>query len=118
MNTAPPPTAGVDSPNSAPVLYFHFVLPVAMSMATKSPFPAPIYATPPAITGEDSNDSPPSQVQSSFRFSGGKVPVAIPVSDALPRNCGQSAKTGNVNKTARVRKRIDTTPGPRRRQRA
>src|SRR5262245_58927315 len=89
-NTVPSVTAGDDSPMKppAPVSYFQRSAPVSRSSAISSPFVDPTYTAPSASAADDSTDSPASYVHFSASVAGGAV-AATPVSDALPRNCGQ-----------------------------
>src|SRR5207245_9877834 len=90
MNTPPSGTAGADSPIDRPVAYFHFSLPAARSIASRSPFADPTYTTPSAMAADDSIASPASNVQCSFRAAGG-TEAAMPVSRGFPRNSVQRA---------------------------
>src|SRR5215471_20856698 len=55
--TAPPPTAGDDSPMAPPVEYFHFNLPEPRSSATRSPLAVAAYTLPSTMAGDESRPS-------------------------------------------------------------
>src|SRR5262249_7396901 len=115
-NTVPSLTAGDDSPMKppAPVSYFQRSPPVSRSSAISSPFVDPTYTAPSAGAADDSTASPASYVHFSASVDGGAV-AATPVSDALPRNCGQlgegaCAETGSAidsHESAKARKRSE-----------
>src|ERR1700730_19395168 len=92
-NTVPPATAGDDSPIALPVAYFQRSFPVARSMATRSPVPAPTYTTSFTMAADESIDSPTSYFHRSLSVAGGAV-TAMPVRRGLPRNCGQEPAAG------------------------
>src|ERR1700688_3580694 len=92
-NTVSCATAGDDSPIALPVAYFQRSFPVARSMATRSPVPAPTYTTSSTMAADESIDSPTSYFHSSLREAAGAV-AAIPVRSALLRNCGQDPAGG------------------------
>src|SRR5262249_45763539 len=89
-NTVPSLTAGDDSPMKppAPVSYFQRSAPVSRSSAISSPCGDPTDPPLSAPAAQDSTASPASYVHFSASDAGGAV-AATPVSDALPRNCGQ-----------------------------
>src|ERR1700730_2443862 len=91
--TVPPATAGDDSPIALPVAYFQRSFPVARSMATRSPVPAPTYTTSFAMAADESIDSPTSYFHSSLSVAVGAT-AAMPVRRGLPRNWGQEPAAG------------------------